>query len=113
MDLHRIMAMAPPIAPGALTMATTNPTVTGAWTLIVNDGDEFLLTLPVASQTVFVAIGDSTSSDPEPPAGLLGHALASGRDGMNRALLGPGPVFAKCVDPAASVILALTAWTPA
>lgn len=98
-------------------MATTNPTITGAWTLIVAAGDEFLLTQPVASQTLYVAVGavdDSDSdSDPEaPPTDLLGHPLAPGRDGMNRALLGPGPVFAKCVDPAASVPVALTAWTP-
>lgn len=99
-------------------MATTNPTVTGAWTLIVNEGDEFLLTLPVASQTIFVAIGGADDSDSDsdaesPAAGLIGHPLAPGQDGINRALLGPGAVFAKCIDPAASVPVALTAWTPA
>ena len=99
-------------------MATTNPIVTGAWTLIVNEGDEFLLTLPVASQTIYVAIGGADDSDSDsdaesPAAGLIGHPLAPGQDGINRALLGPGPVFAKCVDPAASVLVALTAWTPA
>ena len=99
-------------------MATTNPTVTGAWTLIVNEGDEFLLTLPVASQTSYVAIGGADDSDSDsdaeaPAAGVIGHPLAPGQDGINRALLGPGPVFAKCVDPAASVLVALTAWTPA
>lgn len=99
-------------------MATTNPTVTGAWSQIVAEGDEFLLTLPIASQTVYVAIGgaDDSDSDSEaeaPAADLLGHALAPGQDGMNRALLGPGAVFAKCIDPAASVPVALTAWTPA
>lgn len=98
-------------------MATTNPTVTGAWSQIVAEGDEFLLTLPIASQTVYVAIGgadDSDSdSDPEPPtAGTIGHPLRPGEDGMSRALIGPGPVFAKCIDPAASVAVALTAWTP-
>ena len=98
-------------------MATTNPTVTGAWTLLVAAGDEFLLTLPVASQTIYVAIGgadDSDSdSDPETPtAGTIGHPLRPGEDGINRALLGPGPVFARCIDPAASVAVALTAWTP-
>ena len=98
-------------------MPTTNPTVTGpGWTLLVNEGDEFLLTLPQASQTIYLAIGtadDSDSdSDPQAPApGIIGHPLAAGRDGMNRALIGPGPVFAKCVDPAASVKVALTAWT--
>ena len=95
-------------------MATANPVITGAWSLIVAAGDEFLLTLPQASQTLYVAVGDSTSSDPEAPAtNLLGHPLASGRDGMNRALIGPGPVYARCVDPLATVTLALTAWTPA
>ena len=113
------MAMAPPIAPGALALATSNLTLSGAgWQLIVADGDEFLLTLPVASQTVYVATGSADGSDSdseaEPPASdLLGHALAPGQDGINRALLGPGPVFAKCIDPEASVLVALTAWTPA
>ena len=98
-------------------MATSNPIITGNWSLIVQEGDEFLLTLPLSSQSVHVAIGaadDSDSdSDPEaPPTDLLGHALVPGADGMNRALLGPGPVFAKCVDPTASVPVALTAWTP-
>ena len=97
-------------------MATANPVITGAWSLIVAAGDEFLLSLPVASQSVHVAIGevDDSDSDPEPPpTTLLGHALVPGADGMNRALLGPGPVYARCTDPAASVPLALTAWTPA
>lgn len=98
-------------------MATTNPVISGGWNLIVNDGDEFLLTLPQASQTVFVAIGSADGSDTDsdadaPAASLLGHPLASGQDGMNRALLGPGPVFARCVDSSATVTLALTAWTP-
>lgn len=99
-------------------MATTNPTITGAWTLLVAAGDEFLLTLPVASQTVYVAIGgaDDSDSDSEaetPAAGTIGHPLRPGEDGMNRALIGPGPVFAKCIDPAVSVVVALSAWTPA
>ena len=112
-----ILAMAPPIAPGALAMATSNPAVTGAWTLLVNEGDEFLLTLPVASQTVFVAIGgaddsDSDSDPQSPPTALLGHPLAPGRDGINRALIGPGPVYARLADPLGTVKVALTAWTP-
>ena len=90
-------------------MATTNPTVTGAWTLLVDEGDEFLLTLPVASQTIYVAIGLVADA---PALGTIGHPLRPGEDGMNRALIGPGPVFAKCIDPDASVAVALTAWTP-
>ena len=115
-DLHRLMAMAPPIAPGALAMATTNPTVTGAWTLIVAAGDEFLLTQPVASQTLYVAVGSEDDSDSDPQApdpGIIGHPLAPGRDGINRALIGPGPVYARLADPLGTVKVALTAWTPA
>ena len=115
LDLHRLLAMAlMPSPPGGRPMATSNPTITGNWTLIVPEGDEFLLTLPLASQAAHVAIGDSTSSDPEPPPNdLLGHAMVPGADGINRALLGPGPVYARCTDPAASMPVALTAWTHA
>ena len=98
-------------------MATTNPTITGAWSQIVAEGDEFLLTLPQSSAVVHVAIGgeddsDSDSDAESPAASLLGHTLTPGADGMNRALLGPGPVFARLADAAASVKVALTAWTP-
>ena len=117
MDLLTLARLVTPSSRGE-PMATTNPNVTGAWTMLVAAGDEFMMTLPVASQTIFVAIGgadDSDSdSDPEPPpTDLLGHAMVPGADGMNRALIGPGPVFAKCVDPSATVTMALTAWTPA
>lgn len=99
-------------------MSTQNPTITGAWSQIVAEGDEFLLSFPLASQTIMVAIGGSDDSDSDsdpqpPPAGLLGHSLAPGRDSINRALIGPGPVFCRIVDPAASVAVALTVWTPA
>ena len=99
-------------------MATTNPPLSGPnWQLIVAAGDEFLLSLPQASQTVYIAVGEAddsdSDSDPQAPAAdLLGHPLASGRDSINRALIGPGPVFCRIVDPAASVAVALTAWTP-
>jgi len=91
-------------------MPTSNPAITcPGWTYLVADGDEFLLTLPQACQTIYVAIGLDANT---PPAGELGHALQAGEDGINRALIGPGPVFARCVDPRASVTLALNAWTP-
>ena len=108
--LHRLtlaMAMTTP-PPGGRALATTNPTITGAWSQIVAAGDEFLLTLPLAGQSIHVAIG----GEGEPSAALLGHALAPGRDSINRALIGPGPVYARLVDPAASVAVALTVWTP-
>ena len=117
LDLHRLLAMALiPSPPGGRALATTNPVITGAWTLIVAAGDEFLLTLPVASQTIFVAIGGADDSDSDPQApdpGIIGHPLAPGRDGINRALIGPGPVYARLADPLGTVKVALTAWTPA
>ena len=99
-------------------MSTANPIITGAWSQIVAEGDEFLLSFPLASQTIMVAIGGSDDSDSDsdpqpPPAGLQGHSLAPGRDSINRALLGPGAVFARLVDRDATVKVALTAWTPA
>lgn len=99
-------------------MATTNPTVTGAWTFLVADGDDFLLTLPQASQVVHVAIGGADDSDSDtaaeaPAATLLGHSLTPGADGLNRTLIGPGPVFARLADPLGTTVIALTAWTPA
>ena len=66
-------------------MATTNPTITGNWSLIVQEGDEFLLTLPLASQSVHVAIGaadDSDSdSDPEAPPTARRYARDPARGG--------------------------------
>ena len=93
-------------------MATTNPTLSGPdWQLIVATGDEFLLSLPQASPNISIAAGSGT--DEPPAAGIFGHSLCPGRDGMTRALIGPGPVFARCVDSSASVTMALTVWTPA
>ena len=96
-------------------MATSNPTITGNWSLIVAAGDEFFLSFPLSSQIIHVATGATDSEgEPEPPAaGLTGHTLCPGEDAMNRALLGPGPVFARLADPLGSVTVALTAWTPA
>lgn len=97
-------------------MATVNSQISGpGWSLIVPAGTDFLLTLPQASQTIYVATNDDDedSSDSEPPAdSVIGHALRPGSDGMNRALLGPGDVYARHVDSATSVTLALTTWAP-
>lgn len=118
-DDHAARPLILATSPGVLSyMATTNPTVTGAWTFLVADGDEFLLTLPQASQIVYVAIGGADDSDSDsaaeaPASDLLGHSLTPGADGLNRALIGPGPVFARLADPLGSTKVALNAWTPA
>ena len=88
-------------------MATTNPTLNGSWTKIVDAGDDFLLTLPFATAGgVEVATKDT---DVAPT--VQGHVLR-GRNGdtMTRTQLGPGYVYARSIGGAATVIL--NAWTP-
>ena len=87
-------------------MSTTNVVFDKSWKKIVNAGDEFLLTVPVVfRQTVEVAIG-------EPGAGVAGHEIDSQlTQAMNRALIGPGDVYARRTVTS-PVIGALTTWTP-
>lgn len=88
-------------------MATKNPTITTAWAKLVDLGDNFLLTLPFTTRTsIEVAI---TDSDAEPT--VQGHVLRGDEiEGLNRALIGPGYVFARCQE--GSVAVTLTPWTP-
>jgi len=88
-------------------MATTNPTITTAWAKLVDLGDEFLLTLPFTTRTsIEVAVRDA---DTVPT--VQGHVLRGDRiEGLNRALIGPGYVFARCQG--GSVVATLSAWTP-
>ena len=107
-------------------MATANHVLTPAWSLLVAAGDEFLLTLPDASQaTIEVATLDAVPQAPATPetalAGVIGHRLQvrmpvgisrepREREGLNRALIGPGPVYGRTVRD--SLVVALSAWTP-
>lgn len=88
-------------------MATTNPTVTTAWTKIVAVGQDFLLTLPFDSATsVEVATTDADSA----PVDIKGHILSGDQqEGMNRPLIGPGYVWAKA---AGSLPVVLNNWAP-
>jgi hypothetical protein len=88
-------------------MATTNPTITTAWAKLVNLGDDFLLTLPFTTRTsIEVAIKDSDAAPT-----VQGHVIRGDRiEGLNRTLLGPGYVFARCQE--GSVVATLSAWTP-
>ncbi len=89
-------------------MATTNPSVTASWAKIVDDGDEFLLTLPWATNT---SIEVATKDTDEAPT-VQGHVLRGERaDSMNRSLIGPGYVFARGVG-SGSLAVVLNAWTP-
>jgi len=91
-------------------VSTTNPVLGPSWTLIAPAGDEFLLTLLNREQPLEVAVSDTLAT----PQGIEGHVLSSGGDGgMNRALIGPGYVYARPVQPrGGTVAVALTAWTP-
>ncbi len=92
-------------------MSTANPILGPQWTFIVTAGDEFLLTLLNREQPIEVAVSDTLAT----PAGIEGHVLSSGGDGgMNRALIGPGYVYARPVQPrGGTATVALTTWTPA
>lgn len=89
-------------------MATQpNTALTSAWTLLVASGDEFTLTLPGATP-VRVCAQDAAVA----PASLEdGHTLmADSREAWNRALSGPGYIYARAINGAARV--ELTTWTP-
>jgi len=152
-------------------MATTNPTLNGNWSKLVDAGYEFLLTLPfttrqdvevsvadftaygdayqgeVADLTALEAVVGPTDGDVylvqslrtfyswdadggeeqtgawvagntlDTVVGVQGHRLRGDRsDSMNRALIGPGMVFARGVGastPGGCVPVTLSAWTPA
>jgi hypothetical protein len=89
-------------------MATPNPTITTAWAKLVTLGDELLLTLPFTTRTsIEVAVRDA---DTVPT--VQGHVLRGDRaESLTRALIGPGYVFARSQD--GSVVVNLSAWTPA
>lgn len=87
-------------------MATTNLTVTAAWTVVCDDTQDFLLTLPTPGAEIEVA----TTANGDDPTVAVGHRLVYGRevgkDSLNRDLLKTGHVFARAISPA-SVVVAL------
>lgn len=92
-------------------MATTLPTLTPSWTQVCVDGADFFLSLITANGDVDVA----TTDDGSDPTIDSGHRLSyfnreTGRDSINRAVLGPGYVFAKAVG-IASLAVALSTWS--
>ncbi len=89
-------------------MATVDVTFANDWTKIVEAGEEFLLTVPsYFSDKVAVAVAAAP-----PAATVTGHVLDPVRSQeMNRALIGPGIVYARKLTGAA-VSGALTVWVP-
>ncbi len=87
-------------------MATTNPELLPAWSLLVTAGDDFLLTLPDTGGIVELAVSD-TEDEPT----VSGHVLiALQGEGLNRTLVGPGYVYGRART---TTTVTLTAWTPA
>lgn len=89
-------------------MATENKTVGASWSKIVDNGQEFFLSLPFESsvdiELATVAAAGSVA------AGVVGHVLRSGGlQEMSRGLIGPGDVHARCRD--GSVPVVVSAWT--
>lgn len=84
-------------------MATTNPTLTASWSKIVDATADFLLTLPFS--TTFSVEVAAVALDAA-PSGIRGHVLrAENLEGMTRALLGPGFVYARTLGGSATVVL--------
>lgn len=90
-------------------MATTNPVLTTAWSLIVTAGDDFLFELPPTSQEIQAQIA---TRDTESVPTVSGHTItARESEGMNRVLIGPGYVYARVIG-ISEYATVLTAWTP-
>ena len=90
-------------------MSTVNIQVADDWTLLVAAGDDFLLSVPgVVSYDIEVAVSDA-ETDPDIDHGHLLHANRS--EAMNRALIGPGHVYARAVSDTTAVAV-VSAWTP-
>lgn len=89
-------------------MATTNPTITSAWAKLVAAGDEF--TLGIADNQGPAEIALAAMASDEAPA-ITGQILRVPFGQMNRALTGPGHIYAKRVD-GTSVVAWLHSWTP-
>ena len=89
-------------------MATTNPVITPAWTKIVTAGDEFTLGLPPGPQAVIAIACQAADEAPT----VAGQPLQGSHEAANRALTGPGYLFAKSLT-GASVTAWLHSWTPA
>ena len=87
-------------------MATTNPTLNGSWTKIVDAGYEFLLTLPFSTR---VDVEIATQDTKEAPT-VRGHVLRGDQfESLNRTLIGPGYVYARTTSGTVPVVL--NAWT--
>jgi len=88
-------------------MATTNPSLTSSWAKVVEAGDEFTIGIQPGSTTVIAIAAVATDTSPA----VAGHFLMGPGESINRALTGPGYIYARSVDAAAASAW-LHAWTP-
>lgn len=89
-------------------MATINVTVPVIWEKVVDAGLDFILTLNTPNfNYVEVAV-----SDIEVEPTVRGHQCKGPEQGLTRALVGPGYVYARSMA-GTPVIATVTAWTPA
>lgn len=88
-------------------MATTNPVITTSWAKVVTAGDEFTLGISPGPQA---AIAIACQAADEAPT-VAGQVIQSSHEAINRALTGPGYLYAKSLT-GASVTAWLHAWTP-
>lgn len=83
-------------------MATTNLTLTGDWTLIADDTQEFTFGVSDGSPVSQVAIAAmATEVAPE----ITGQVMATPVHQVNRALTGPGFIYARALGS-----VSLSAW---
>lgn len=89
-------------------MATTNPSLTSSWSLIVAAGSDFLMTLPFFNPTALEIA--TTASDSISPT-VSGHTVSGDRqDHITRSLVGPGSVWAR--SKGSTVTVVLNTWVP-
>jgi len=89
---------------------TTTPTLTTAWTALCAIGSDFWVSLVQPGAEIEIA----TTDDGADPTLAVSHRLAYdrrevGKDSCNRALIGPGYVFARAITPS-SLVVAFNAW---
>lgn len=87
---------------------TANVALTSRWAVVVAAGDEFMLTIPHPTRfDIEIATTDSDSTAPA----VVGHVLNGDQpEGITRALLGPGTVWAR--TRGGGLVVAINAWTP-
>lgn len=97
-------------------MATANPSIAGTWIKIAEAEEDFFFSLRTGANInhvlppVEIAI---TDADAAPGVMVAGRLIdPHGNEGINRALTGPGHVWARCALAGYSIQPALDVWTP-